>query len=304
MNQLQTQIFDPNVRQLLFSIFGQDLITIHPSPIHLNDDYRAFFIALEANPQNLHNFLQQYQHVLLGGLFEALWQFFLTHAPGWQLLAHNVQIKDAVRTLGELDVLAKHATRGTYHFELAVKFYLLTSTVNIHDLHHWLGPNARDNLELKLQRLQHHQLPMLYRNESQAQLNHLQLPAIKQQNIILKGNLLLPANSDTEFKLPNTLTSTQGYWLHASQAPSVLHSKSSWVVLSKPQWLCPFVMPVTDTKITVHKTQEIIELIATSKARDVFKAILIAEVRLLMGVWEEQQRYMIVADDWPATAKN
>lgn len=304
MNQLQTQIFDPFVRQLLFSVFGQDLINTCPSPISLNDEYRAFFIALEKKPQNLHTFLKQYENTLLGGWFESLWLFFFNHAPGWQVLATNLQINDATRTLGELDILAKHRTSGNYHFELAVKFYLLIPGKNGRDLHHWVGPNSRDNLEIKLKHLQQHQLPMLYREESQTELNRLKIPTIEQQNVILKGNLLLPAITSTSLNLSTSIDSTQGYWLHASQLPTFFTCDTSWVILSKPQWLCPFLARETSTDITIYNTLQIIEIITVKQTNKHFKPMLIAQLIAKQGIWQEQKRYMIVADDWPAEIKN
>lgn len=304
MIQLQTQIFEPYVRQLLFSVFGDDLLSEHPSPITLNAAYEDFFIELNKNPQQLHGFIEPYSKGLLGHYFEGLWLYFLSHAPGWQVLAHNIQVQDENRTLGELDILAKHVSGETYHFELASKFYLRAPQSRGEHLSDWVGPNAHDKLSLKLTRLIEHQLPMLFREQCQNQLIQRQLPSIYQQNIILKGNLFLPATSANTTSinansLPSSIKQTHGHWLHASNVRASLTPDSQWSVLTKPQWLCPFYAQ----KITRHfvplSTAELIHLIQLQNESNAFKPVMVVKLTENEESWIEESRFMIVADHWP-----
>jgi hypothetical protein len=63
----------------------------------------------------------------LGLYYEALWQFALRQAPGIELLAANLAIRDGGHTLGELDMLLRDRD-GVHHLELAIKLYLGPST--------------------------------------------------------------------------------------------------------------------------------------------------------------------------------
>lgn len=117
----------------------------------------------------------------LGHYFEALLAFALADPHiqainGLALLQRNIQIRSEKRTLGELDFLLQEQNKRGLHLEVAVKFYLLKRQVtNPRAWHHWIGPNAQDRLDLKLNRLIQHQLSWVHHDPvAQAEIAEIQ----------------------------------------------------------------------------------------------------------------------------------
>ena len=104
----------------------------------------------------------------LGGYAEQLVAQWLHKAPGLELIAANIPIRDASRrTLGEIDMLVQTAS-GLEHWEIALKFYLRRDGANRGLLEvagqrwpYWFGVDPRDRLDLKYRRLCEHQLRLL-----------------------------------------------------------------------------------------------------------------------------------------------
>ena len=86
--------------------------------------------ALSASlPESLLAQLEQRRQGRLGAYFEALAATLLTASGRYRLLTSNHIIRDAQRTLGELDLLLEDRISGEYlHLELALKFYLAAPT--------------------------------------------------------------------------------------------------------------------------------------------------------------------------------
>jgi len=122
----------------------------------------------------------------LGLRFERIWAWALHRLPGWQCLAEEVQVRDGKRTLGGLDLLARHHDR-VLHLELAVKFYLCRRGASGERRSDWVGPNVRDRLDLKLGRMRSHQLAMGSRPPTHATLLALGLPLPDTSLAVLRG---------------------------------------------------------------------------------------------------------------------
>lgn len=140
--------------------FARSHIHLH----HLDPAQRsardAWLCALTQQPQALHDHLALAQTQgpglrRLGHWAEALLGFFLAHGPGHQLLAQGLQLHP-----GELDFLLAtrpgphQPTPVGWHWELAVKFYLWTAAhPNLLRPEDLVGPDGRDQLDIKLTRL-------------------------------------------------------------------------------------------------------------------------------------------------------
>lgn len=126
----------------------------------------------------------------LGRRFESRWRWALGALPGWEVLAHNLAIRDeaGTRTLGAPDLLVSDG-RDTWHLELAVKFYLCRPDRSGEAWADWVGPSTGDRLDKKLSRLLTHQLPLLSRPEARAALAAQGLPAPTRTAAILRGVL-------------------------------------------------------------------------------------------------------------------
>jgi hypothetical protein len=165
----------------------------------------------------------------LGRYFEALCQSGLTLHPDWRLVLRSFPIRDAQRTLGELDLVLAHTqSQMLTHLELAIKFYIRIEQPHCGHSHHWMGPSLVDSYEQKLSRLMTHQIPMgLHPLVTQT----LGAP-VDEQAIMIKGRLFV---SEDRF---NAAWEARGYglWITSDQLQKQWH-RGDYLVIARPQWM-------------------------------------------------------------------
>jgi uncharacterized protein len=121
--------------------------------------------SLQAHPQALLAWMQAKPEVRIGRYAERLLEFYLTHAPTHpsspaplhRLLAAHVPLRSEVNglqvTQGELDFLLTNAHGQHLHWELAVKFFLCTATLDVATPTDFIGPNGVETLAHKWHKL-------------------------------------------------------------------------------------------------------------------------------------------------------
>jgi hypothetical protein len=124
---------------------------------------RQWLEALDRDATPLLEHLAGLRGRRLGLYFESLWHFFLKQDDSVELVANNLPVQDDKRTLGEFDCLYFCRRRNCHvHLELAVKFYLgwcaEPSLEPASTWQNWLGPETRDRLDIKINRLLEHQI--------------------------------------------------------------------------------------------------------------------------------------------------
>ncbi|CAI3798129.1 hypothetical protein GLGCALEP_01897 [Pseudomonas sp. MM221] len=168
LHDLPRQLRRPAVRDLAWALLSPPLLSAPPCPqrhplagslwAEQPPRLEQWLRALDEDDRPLQDWLAKLGSRRLGHYYERLWQFALGQAPGIELLAANLAIRDAGRTLGELDVVLRDRD-GVHHLELAIKLYLGPQGAG-YDPHAWLGPGCHDRLGTKLAHLAGHQLPM------------------------------------------------------------------------------------------------------------------------------------------------
>lgn len=181
LHDLPRQLQRPAVRDLAWAVLSPPLLAGTPCPqrhplagsLWAQQPHRLeqWLRALDKDDHPLRDWLAKLGSRRLGLYYERLWQFALRHAPGIELLAANLAIREGGLTLGELDVLLRDAD-GVHHLELAIKLYLGPPSGG-HDTQAWLGPGCHDRLGAKLAHLAQHQLPMSRGAHSQQALARL-----------------------------------------------------------------------------------------------------------------------------------
>ncbi|MBU1192918.1 MAG: DUF1853 family protein [Gammaproteobacteria bacterium] len=237
---LLTTLYDPLVRDLAWALFSASLLATEPDaddwPKHAESIARLQ--SLDREPTALHKAVMAQRSGRLGLYFEALWQFWLTDNADYALRAHNLQIQVDGTTSGELDLIVEHRRSGQLqHWELAVKFYLGMGDTT--EMSAWIGPNAQDRFDRKLQHLHDHQLPLLQYPETQSQLTASGWN-IRQQRLILKGRLFYPLLETTPAPAGAAPDHLRGWWARPEEFMAHFGSTSlQWQVLGREDWLAP-----------------------------------------------------------------
>ncbi|MCX9448676.1 DUF1853 family protein [Vibrio cholerae] len=166
----------------------------------------------------------------LGFLYQHLCAQLFTETPFYNAVSEEIQLINEGKTVGSLDFLAKNRKTEHYeHWEVAVKFYLLHQGC-------WYGPNAEDRLDIKLDHMLNHQLPL-----SQHPLFIEQHPlwAGASQHLLMQGRLYTNPFSDEPIPTdclgyPLNTSQIQGYWCfqreqHLIDEPLYQLEKSDWL---------------------------------------------------------------------------
>ncbi len=259
-------------------------------------------MALDEDPRPLEDYLGHTLPGRLGLYFEKLWQFFLADDPAVDLLAHNLPVRDGGRTVGEFDCLYYcHQRRRTFHLELAVKYYLGwpgDCEAGGSAWSDWVGPNAADRLDLKLNRLLNHQCQLAQRPEGKQTLrdNGIDLPVAEAE---IKGWLFRnPAQGHFE---PHGYNAQRqmGTWIRHSAIATYLEqtAESRWQVLPRMKWLAP----AAPSTAALHR-EELVHVLDGHFAQNPRPVQLAQLVPDAAGHLQETSRVFVVGEQWPGTA--
>ena len=128
----------------------------------------------------------------LGKYIERLVSFQLKQEESISIICENIQIQQNKITLGELDCIIKKENT-VIHLEIIYKFYLFDESVGTTEIDHFIGPNRKDSLKEKLEKLSKKQLPLLYSDECKTYLNSINLEASEmEQQVYFKAQLFVP----------------------------------------------------------------------------------------------------------------
>lgn len=156
--------------------------------------------------------------VRLGQRVERFVSSELLQLPNLTILAENCQIKNEVRTIGELDCLFIEENTPV-HLEIQFKFYLYDPSLGTTEIDHCIGPMRRDTLNKKLHKLKTHQLPLLYSPETKPLLDSLGLRVETiQQKIYFKAQLFLPLESSITLTILNP-NCVYGFYFNYAELP-------------------------------------------------------------------------------------
>lgn len=256
---------------------------------------------LDNNPQELEQWLAQHQSHLLGIYFETLVEFWLRHWRQVEFIASRLQVRDGNHSIGEFDFLFRDRFSGTtYHWETAVKYFLCYRRGE--GPLQWLGPNPRDTLPKKLNKVFSHQLRISSYPEAGPLMQQLQLTELQPQAYI-KGWLFYPVESDWQQhrEIPPDVSPRhlKGWWCHHAQSGAIPGSgkECRWILLQRLRWLSPAWSDETQPGMD---REGVNEYLATHFS-DSDKLLLLAQLSQGGdGVWREVNRGFVVADHWPA----
>ena len=196
----------------------------------------------------------------LGKRVEDYFQFQINNTENTRLVASNLQVKKDKITIGELDALIIE-NRTPKHIEITYKFYLFNPNIEGSYIHKWIGPNLKDSLIYKLEKIKEKQLPLLYSEYAKHTLKQLKLDTKTiEQNVCFKAQLFIPYKTNVKVN-PLNQNCIYGFYFNYAQLP--LFKDCMFYIPSKLDWL---VEPHYDVDwITYNKTIIEIGHIITSK---------------------------------------
>lgn len=170
-------------------------------------------IQLPVHPEKL-DAAAQFRNQRLGKLVEEFVFFQLKKTPSVNWVFDSLQIQENKRTVGELDALY-YDQDVAIHLEIAYKFYLYdTLEKHRNPLAHWIGPNRKDNLSLKLDKLRSKQFPLLHHPLTSPYLERLDLKASNlEQRLCFKAQLFVPYGWQAFDPLPLNPACIVGFYL-------------------------------------------------------------------------------------------
>lgn len=175
---------------------------------------------------------------VLGKRIEHFFENCIMNSKQYTLICKNKQVFKNKITVGELDFIIKDiSSKKVMHVELVYKFYLYDPKISMVS-DRWIGPNRKDSLQRKIEKLKSHQFPLLYREETLPILEELQLvPQEIHQEVCYLGNLFVPVSyQDKTSSFPETQCMS-GYWMRENEFTSEKYGNFQFFIPKKQNWV-------------------------------------------------------------------
>lgn len=301
---LPDQLHHAAVRDLAWVLVSPPLLSSTPQPqrhplsasawMRTPQLLADWLLALDRDASGLEHWLAQSPVRRLGLYYERLWQYALHAAPGVEVLAANLPIREGGHTLGELDLLLRDE-QGVHHLELAVKLYLGPENANGESPAHWLGPGSHDRLDIKLDHLSHHQLPLSARAQARTTLAQRDIQDA-QAALWLGGYLFYPWGNHCVAPQGANPDHLRGRWLHRRDWVSFAAQSAAgrWQPLPRQAWLPRARIASSTVWPSEHFEHWLSTLQPQANAQ-----LLVRLVEDLAGDWREAERVFLVSDQWP-----
>lgn len=283
--------------------------TLTDASFALTPPRHAWLESLDRQPQPLIEHLASRRSHRLGIYFESLWQFFLTHDPACDLLAHNLPIHHEGRTLGEFDCLYFcHERQQVIHLELAVKFFLgfsedrvsqETPSTSTSQANQWLGPDAKDRLDLKLAHLLQKQTRLSDTPAAKEALKAMNIE-VDAKEVAFRGYLFTPGEQPLAPPAGFNTLQPLSHWFTCSAIVQEYSQSNfaqnipgdAFILLPKMQWLGA--AQIGDNQ-PIQSRQAMQALVDQHFSQDHYPLMIAA----LDAFGHEQARFFATRDDWP-----
>ncbi|HEX7685615.1 MAG TPA: DUF1853 family protein [Trinickia sp.] len=309
LDALLEALSGPAVRDLAWLLFSAPLLRAQPPAGELAGAFEcadeaaatiAWLLALDRDPRPLTEALEATRIVRLGRYAECLLGYFLQHGPAARLVAANVALRLAGRTIGECDFLVETASGRRLHWELAVKCYLHAGGERA-ELADYVGPNLQDRFDLKRAHLLGHQLPLSARDEFAA-LGHA---GPWQAQMFVKGWLFYRWRESCSIAPDVEPTHHRGFWVTRGEwmAFCATRAHARWMVLPRLAWLAPrpAIANADADASGLGAAAALAERLALQSGPTMVGSF--ERERTGLGRWREIERGFVVPDEWPEQAR-
>lgn len=177
--------------------------------------------------------------LMVGKQAEVYFEAYLNHSKNYSLLCAKLQIQGESETLGEIDYILKNLrTKEVIHVELACKFYLYDEIIGATMESKWIGPNRKDSLREKLEKIKFRQFPIIENRETIQTLKNLDIEVPTSQELCLKAFLFIPKDMRSD-DFPQTFQNCiVGKWIKLEEFEKEDQS-ALYAIPDKKKWLLP-----------------------------------------------------------------
>lgn len=208
------------------------------TPFLFNSDYFKDFKRIDLSSKAISVDLITFKNQRLGKLVEEFVFFQLKQNKSVDWILENIQIQNDRKTIGELDAIYKFKGK-LIHLEIVYKFYLYDTLKSYSNpLSYWIGPNRKDTLDYKLEKLKTKQFPLLFNKITQKQLLAQSINSTNiTQNLCFKAQLFLPFNKSEIHIEPLNPECISGFYLSFSaistfeQLEFYIPEKLDWLII-------------------------------------------------------------------------
>lgn len=259
-------------------------------------DFRDWLMALDAEPSALLNRMEARSGKQVGLYFEDLLAFWLEVGSPYQLLARNLQVHQGKITKGAFDFILETPVETFEHWEVTVKFYLQSEAATSWEK--WIGPGARDRLDIKMDRMRDHQLPLSSSDVGKEALYPITGDRPIAQRAVTKGQFFSYWHGKENLPDGANSKNTVGAWLKNKEmeAFAEMHPEAFYCRRDKPSWLAPLI---------AHRdeVQNPIEWMEEYRARHGDKPVMFSLMKGDPEFMREVKRIFVVPNSWPSSAK-
>lgn len=171
----------------------------------------------------------------LGHLVEKVVSELIKASNNYNILYENVQLIENNQTIGEIDYIIQNIqTKELTHMELAYKFYLLDPTLSKDLINNWIGPNRKDSLKEKLNKLNNKQFPLLNHRCAKEKFKDVELEQVS-QSLCFLASLFIPYEYK-ECMNSNYKNAVKGYYINLEKFIKLDCSGKSYYIPTKKEW--------------------------------------------------------------------
>jgi hypothetical protein len=160
---------------------------------------------------------------------------YLKSSGRYNQITHSLQIRNDSTTLGEVDVICFDNKRQKWiHIELVYKLYVFVGESDYDDFTQWIGPNLKDRLAYKIEKLKSHQLPLGQHPKILEKIGESQLESY----CCYKAKLFLKSPNE---RLKSDLINDDclcGHYINFEEFKTLKYNKTLFYVPEKGDWLC------------------------------------------------------------------
>lgn len=170
---------------------------------------------------------------------EACFEAYLKRSKHCDLLVSNIQIQGETETLGEIDYIIRNLnSQKITHIELACKFYLYDIDAGVNQESKWIGPNRKDSLYDKLEKIKWRQFPIIHKDETLQTLKNLNIEFPTTQELCLKAFLFIPKEMNFQEFPISYQECIVGHWMRPNDFENE-DKAAQYAIPDKKEWLLP-----------------------------------------------------------------